>query len=121
MADTWHIVLRDIMVILAAGAVISFSLFAALVLWQLYRLAIELREEGQPIVQAVLDTAETVRGAAHFVGERAVPPAVTSVGLTAGVFRVYQQLSHFYTGLRSNAVAPPPPPTTDGQARSHRS
>lgn len=97
----WHIVLRDIMVILAAASVVVFMLVAVLVLWQLYRLAVELRRDAQPVLGAVRDTVETVRGTAHFVSRSAVPPAVTGVGLGLGALRVIQQLGGFYRGLRA--------------------
>lgn len=100
MAETWHVVLRDIMIILAAGSVISFMVFAAVAAWQLYRLFLELRDESQPIVESVLATAESVRGAAHFVSSHTLPPAVTGVGLSAGALRAYKGATMFYRGLR---------------------
>jgi hypothetical protein len=103
LEGSWHVVLRDILVILAAASVISVSLFAALVAWQLYRLAIEMREEAQPIIDSVEITAKTVQGTAEFVGDNTVPPAVTAVGFSAGAFSVYRQLERFYRGLRTPA------------------
>jgi hypothetical protein len=101
MSDTWHVVLRDIMIMLAAGSLITFLRFAIIAIWQLYRLAIEVRDESEPIVTAVLDTAESVRGAARFVTDHSLPPAVTGVGMSAGAVRAYRGLTSFYRGLRS--------------------
>jgi hypothetical protein len=96
---SWHVVLRDIFLILAAGSVMATALFAALVLWQLYRLAIEIQDESEPIVDAVRQTAETVQYTAQFVSRRSVPPAFSAAGLGAGAMRVMQELTRFYRGL----------------------
>lgn len=103
LEGSWHVVLRDILVILAAASVLSTSVFICLVLWQLYRLAIEMREEAQPIIDSVETTAKTVQGTAEFVGDRTVPPAVTAVGFSASAFSVYRQLQIFYRGIRTPA------------------
>jgi archaellum component FlaG (FlaF/FlaG flagellin family) len=101
LEGSWHAVLRDIMVILAAASVISTALFAGLVAWQLYRLAKEMRDEAQPIIDSVETTAKTVQGTAEFVNHRTVPPVVTAVGLGSTVFSVYRQLQMFYRGIRT--------------------
>ena len=49
MDSSWHVVLRDITVILAASAVILTTIFTVLVFYQLYKLGRVLHEEVQPI------------------------------------------------------------------------
>jgi hypothetical protein len=98
--SSWHVVLRDISIMLAAGSVMAAAAFAVVVLWQLYRLAIELQDESAPILDAVRQTAETVQNTAGFVGQQSVPPAVRMAGLSAGAVRVSRELNRFYRGLR---------------------
>ena len=100
MDGAWHVVLRDILVILAAGSVVTAAVFTVLVLWQLYRLAIELQDESAPIVESVRLTAETVQDTALFVRQRAVPPAISATGFSVGAVRIYREMSRFYRGLR---------------------
>jgi len=107
MGDTWHVVLRDIMIILAAASVVSFTLFTGLVLWQVYRLAIETRDETQPLLDTIRETADSLRATAQFVGQRSVPPALTAVGFTSGAVHLYQDLTRFYRGLRRPDGGPP--------------
>lgn len=105
MDGSWHVVLRDILVILAAASVVTVSVFTGLVLWQVYRIALEMREEAQPLIESVESTAKTIQGTADFVSDRTVPPAVSAVGFGAAAFSVYGHLQQFYTGLRSTQPA----------------
>ena len=98
---SWHVVLRDTLVILAAASVIAMSAFVVLVVWQVYRLAIEMREEAQPIIESVESTAQTVQGTTEFVSSQTVPKAVTAVGFGASAVSVFSQLQQFYRGLRA--------------------
>lgn len=100
MDGSWHVVLRDVLVILAAGSVVTAAVFTMLVLWQLYRLAIELQDEAAPIVDAMRITAETVQDTASFVRSNAVPPAISATGFSIGAVRTYRELSRFFKGLR---------------------
>lgn len=105
MEGSWYVVLRDIVVILAGASVVTTSVFAGLVVWQLYRLFKEFRAEAQPILDSVRETADTVQGTTTFVSQHAVPPAATAAGLTAGAVSVYRQLDQFYRGLRRDDTA----------------
>ena len=100
MDDSWHVVLRDIMIILAGGALFMTSVFTAMVGWQLYKLALELRAESESIVDVVRQTAETVQNTAELMAERTVPPAIAATGFGVGAARVMRELSRFYRGLR---------------------
>jgi hypothetical protein len=98
------VVLRDILIILAAGALILMALGMALVGWQVYRIARDLRDELQPIIDSVQDTADTVRDTAGFVGERVVAPTTGAVSAAAGAYGLLQLLQQFY---RSQELRPP--------------
>jgi len=100
MDGSWHVVLRDILVILAAAAVITMSAVTVLVGWQLWRLGKELKAELQPILDSVQHTADTVQDTASFMGQRAIPPTANAVGLTTGAVRLYRSLETFYQGMR---------------------
>jgi hypothetical protein len=99
MDGAWYVVLRDIMVILAAAAVVTTSVFTLLVAWQIYRLLQEVRDESRPIIQTVRDTAATVQDAAAFMRHRTVPPVAAVTGLGVGAARLVGQLAQFYRGL----------------------
>jgi Zn-dependent membrane protease YugP len=94
--SSWHVYLRDILVIAAAAALIGVSVMAALVVWQLYRLAVEFRDEVKPILESVQETADTVRETAEFMGGRVVSPAVSAMGAAAGARTFVQLLRQFY-------------------------
>jgi hypothetical protein len=82
MDGAWYVALRDILIIVAAAALLVTLAFLSIVGWQLYKLALEFREEVAPIVVALQDTAETVRGTSDFVGNRLViPTADTAAGM----------------------------------------
>jgi hypothetical protein len=68
--------------------------------WQLYRLAMELRREVQPILDSIQDTADTVKGTASFVGERVVAPATGAVSTAAGAYGLLQLVQQFYREQR---------------------
>ncbi len=98
------IILRDIMVILAAAALILMSAFGALVFWQLYRLGRELQAEMQPILASVQDTTDTVRGTAEFVSQRMSSRFSGLVALGYSAKSFYQLIQQFVNGLRQLAA-----------------
>lgn len=100
MDNAWHVVLRDIMVILAASSLVLVSVFAALVVWRLYRLGRVLHADLQPVIASLRQTADTVRDATSFTSGRAVSPAVGVIGAASGAFEVVRLLKQFYRGLR---------------------
>jgi hypothetical protein len=100
--DTWSVA-REIAVILAATALILVSIMTGLVLWQLIRLAREVRDQVKPILDSLQQTAETVRDTAGFVGGRVVSPAVTVVGAAAGARSVMQLLRQFYSSFEKRS------------------
>lgn len=81
MTDQWYVVLRDLLIILAALATILAAGFASIVFWRLYRLAREIRAQLEPIVASVDRTAATLRDSSAFVKRSRVPAPVTTIGL----------------------------------------
>lgn len=106
MEGAWYVVLRDIMVILAATALVVLSLFAALVLWQLYRLGRELYTQVQPVVESMNETAETVKGTAGFMSDRLASPATSVASVSAGTYGLFGYLRALRRG--QGPVAPVP-------------
>lgn len=100
MEGAWYVVLRDILLILAAAAVILAAGFGGLVAWQLYRLGREVHSELQPLLASLQDTADTVRNTAGFVSERMVSPAEGAVGMAASAFGVFQLVQELYKNRR---------------------
>ncbi len=87
MVDPWYVVLRDLMIILAALVTVLAGSLSALVAWRLYRLALALRGEIEPILASLNETAATVRDSSVFVQRSHLPSPVTTVGLLAGGLR----------------------------------
>lgn len=70
MDASWHAVMRDILIVLAALTFTLSCVFGALVVWQLYRLGRALRRDVQPVLDTALETVATVRDTSSFLGER---------------------------------------------------
>lgn len=109
MDGTFTTILRDIMVILAAGALASASVIGLLVAWQLYRLGRQLYTDLQPILDSVYGTSETVRGTAEFMNTR-LHERVGAVLAIAQTSRTLTQLvREFYRGAPATSAPPAPP------------
>ncbi len=103
MDGAWHVFLRDILIIVSAAALLVTLIMTMLVSWQVLRLARELRDEVQPILASVKDTADTVRHTADFVGGKVVSPAATAVGSAAGargLIVIMRELYQVYERVR---------------------
>ena len=70
MDASWHAVMRDILIILAALTFTLSCVFGALVAWQLYRLGRALQRDAQPVLDSALETVATVRDTSSFMSER---------------------------------------------------
>ena len=70
MDASWHAVMRDILIILAALTFTLSCVFGALVAWQLYRLGRALKRDAQPVLDSALETVATVRDTSSFMSER---------------------------------------------------
>jgi len=126
--EGFTVILRDVMVVLASAALMLASVFGALVVWQVYRLARELRAEVQPILASVQETTETVRDTTAFVGRRMSSRMSALVSLGASARGAYRLVGQFYGDLRRDAPAgapaagsaaprPPAPPASARPAR----
>jgi hypothetical protein len=95
MDGAWYVFLRDIMIIVAAASLLVTLLFVSIVAWQLYKFAMEFREEVSPIVVALQDTAETVRDTSDFIGTRLVVPATDATASAADSAGILKLLARF--------------------------
>ncbi|MCB0217351.1 MAG: hypothetical protein H6648_10995 [Caldilineae bacterium] len=93
-------VVRDIMVILAALALVCLSGFGAWTVWQLYRLARELQAELRPILDSLHGTSESVRGVTTFVNRQMVSPTSGAISLGFAARGLLQLAGQFYGELR---------------------
>ena len=93
-------VVRDIMVILAALALVCLSGFGAWAVWQLYRLARELQAELRPILDSLHGTSESVRGVTAFVNQQMVSPTTGAISLGFAARGLLQLAGQFYGELR---------------------
>lgn len=94
-------VVRDIMVILSALALVVMSLFSTWVAWQLYRLGRELQAELRPILDSVQGTTDSVRGVGQFVNKQLVAPASGAISLGVSLRGILALILQFYRSLRS--------------------
>lgn len=70
MDASWHAVMRDILIVLAAFTFTLSCVFGGLVMWQLYRLGRALQRDVQPVIDTALETVATVRDTSTFMSER---------------------------------------------------
>jgi hypothetical protein len=78
-------VLRDISIIVLALVTMITSVLLAVLLFQLQSLIVLLRDEVQPILESINETAGTVRGTTTFVSDSVVSPAIEVAGYISGV------------------------------------
>lgn len=85
-------VIRDIAIVLVAVETFLIGLAVLLLVFQLQVLIQVLRDEVQPLLHSVNDTASTVRGTTEFVSHNLVSPIIKAAGFTAGVRQVLSDL-----------------------------
>lgn len=81
-------VVRDIAIVFVAVETFLIGLAMIILLFQIQVLIQVLRDEIQPLLRSVNDTASTVRGTTEFVSHNMVSPIIKAAGLAAGVRRV---------------------------------
>lgn len=81
-------VVRDIAIVFVAVETFLIGLAMILLLFQIQVLIQVLRDEIQPLLRSVNDTASTVRGTTQFVSHNMVTPIIKASGFLAGVRRV---------------------------------
>jgi hypothetical protein len=81
-------VIRDIAIVFVAVATFLIGLAIILLIFQIQVLIQVLRDEIQPLLRSVNDTASTVRGTTEFVSHNMVSPIIKASGFMAGMGRV---------------------------------
>ena len=96
-------VIRDIAIVFVA--VETFLIGAALLVLvvQIEMLIRILRDEIQPLLRSVNETASTVRGTTEFVSQNVVSPVIKVAGLTAGIRRVADDMLTVIGASRSRS------------------
>ncbi len=90
---TATVVVRDIAIVFVAVSTFLIGLVAIVLVIELWVLIKVLREELQPLLRSVNDTASTVRGTTEFVSENVVSPVIKLAGFTAAVRSVMRDLT----------------------------
>jgi len=84
--------LRDAAIVLVAFETLIIGALLIVLALQVQALTSLLREEIQPMLEAVNDTMATVRGTTRFVSHHIVSPTIQAAGFLAGVRRVIQEI-----------------------------
>jgi len=111
-------VLRDVLVIAAAAALIVAAVFGMLVTWQLWRLLQDARHDAGPVIQALTGTVQTVRDTLRYAKDKLAMPAadgVAAVRLTgeAATGSLGARLRRFNAALKGERSLRATPSTTE--------
>jgi hypothetical protein len=85
-------VVRDIALVFVAVETFLIGLAMILLIFQIQVLIQVLRDEIQPLLRSVNDTASTVRGTTEFVSHNVVSPIIQAAGFASGVGRVFRDM-----------------------------
>ncbi len=85
-------VVRDIALVFVAVETFLIGLAMILLIFQIQVLIQVLRDEIQPLLRSVNDTASTVRGTTEFVSHNVVSPVIKAAGFASGVRRVFRDV-----------------------------
>jgi hypothetical protein len=85
-------VIRDIALVFVAVETFLIGLAMILLIFQIQVLIQVLRDEIQPLLRSVNDTASTVRGTTEFVSHNVVSPVIRIAGFASGVRRVFRDV-----------------------------
>lgn len=99
-------VIRDIAIVFVAVQGFLIGLALLLLIFQIQMLIQVLRDEVQPLLRSVNDTASTVRGTTAFVSQNVVSPFIKAAGFTAAVQRVTSDLIHIVGATRPRSSSP---------------
>ncbi len=80
----WLAALRDVAIILLAIESLIIGILLALMLLQLRKLVVLLREEIAPLLDSANSTMHKVETTTHFVGDTVVNPLIELIGYTKG-------------------------------------
>ena len=93
-------VIRDIAIVFVAVETFVIGLVAIVLIFQIQMLIQVLRDEIQPLLQSVNDTASTVRGTTDFMSHNVVSPIIKLAGFTAGVQKITSDVLTVFGGMR---------------------
>jgi hypothetical protein len=99
------VVVRDIAIVFVAVVTFLIGLALIVLLFQLQVLIQVLRDEIQPLLRSVNDTASTLRGTTEFVSHNMVTPIIKASGVLAGVRRVIADAVGVVKATRPRTVA----------------
>jgi len=85
-------VVRDIALVFVAVETFLIGLAMILLIFQIQVLIQVLRDEIQPLLRSVNDTASTVRGTTEFVSHNVVSPVIRIAGFASGIRRVFRDV-----------------------------
>ncbi len=100
-------VIRDIAIVFVAVETFLIGLAVLLLVFQIQTLIQVLRDEIQPLLRSVNDTASTVRGTTAFVSHNVVSPFIKLAGFAAAVQRVTSDLIHIAGAARPHSKSSP--------------
>jgi len=98
-------VIRDIAIVFIAVGSIVVEITLIVLLFQLQSLIQMLRDETQPLLKSLNETANTLRGTSVFVSEHVAQPVIKVASFTAGVQRVLSDLVAVVRGTRPRPKA----------------
>lgn len=96
------VVVRDIAIVFVAVTTFLMGLAMILLIFQLQVLIQVLRDEIQPLLRSVNDTASTVRGTTAFVSHNVVSPIIKWAGFSAGMRQVLSDAVAVIKAARSH-------------------
>ena len=99
-------VIRDIAIIVLALVTMITSIFLAILLFQLQSLIVLLRDEVQPMLESLNETAGTVRGTTTFVSDAVITPMIEVASFARGVGQILGSLSAIVGGKRNRRRTP---------------
>jgi hypothetical protein len=102
-------VIRDIAIVFVAVETFLIGLAILLLIFQIQTLIQVLRDEVQPLLRSVNDTASTVRGTTAFVSQNVVSPFIKVAGFTAALQRVTSDLIRIVGVARPRSNSPQKP------------
>ena len=110
-------VVRDIAIVFVAVETFIIGLAMIVLIFQVQMLIQMLRDEIEPLLLSVNDTASTVRGTTEFVSHNVVNPFIQMAGFAAGARKVVSDLANVVGAMRPNTRSTPV--SKEGGGNSH--
>jgi len=89
---------RDVAIIFLAFLSIGVGVMLVLLIYQVTKLTLLLRDEIKPLLESVNETMNTVRGTTVFMSENVVQPSIRVASTLSGVWRALETLA----GIRAS-------------------